>query len=198
MLRKALGRVKALSLGKKIALVTATLLTATAAASPALPAQPKDAATPAQSRVLQEVTPKTETKTLTETVSIVYQKVTTNDEGLEKGKTLLKTSGANGVRTYTYEVTFSDGVQTSKKLIKDEVTTAPISEVTHVGTKAAKPLQSCPDGTYTNTYGDEVCRPSESPTVPSGATARCRDGTYSYSQSRSGTCSHHGGVGQWL
>jgi Protein of unknown function (DUF3761) len=33
---------------------------------------------------------------------------------------------------------------------------------------------------------------------PPGATARCRDGTYSYSQHRSGTCSHHGGVARWL
>jgi Protein of unknown function (DUF3761) len=30
--------------------------------------------------------------------------------------------------------------------------------------------------------------------APPGATAQCRDGTYSYSQHRSGTCSHHGGV----
>jgi hypothetical protein len=34
--------------------------------------------------------------------------------------------------------------------------------------------------------------------APPGATARCRDGTYSYSQHRSGTCSHHGGVAAWL
>jgi hypothetical protein len=34
--------------------------------------------------------------------------------------------------------------------------------------------------------------------VPPGATAKCRDGTYSYSQHRSGTCSHHGGVAEWL
>lgn len=33
---------------------------------------------------------------------------------------------------------------------------------------------------------------------PAGATALCNDGTYSYSQHRSGTCSHHGGVAQWL
>jgi hypothetical protein len=33
---------------------------------------------------------------------------------------------------------------------------------------------------------------------PPGATARCRDGTYSFSQHRSGTCSHHGGVAVWL
>jgi hypothetical protein len=34
--------------------------------------------------------------------------------------------------------------------------------------------------------------------APPGATARCRDGTYSFSQHRSGTCSHHGGVAEWL
>ena len=34
--------------------------------------------------------------------------------------------------------------------------------------------------------------------VPAGASARCRDGTYSFSQSRQGTCSHHGGVAEWL
>jgi uncharacterized protein DUF3761 len=34
--------------------------------------------------------------------------------------------------------------------------------------------------------------------APPGATARCVDGTYSYSQHHSGTCSHHGGVAQWL
>jgi cardiolipin synthase A/B len=34
--------------------------------------------------------------------------------------------------------------------------------------------------------------------APAGATAQCRDGTYSYSQHRSGTCSDHGGVATWL
>jgi hypothetical protein len=33
---------------------------------------------------------------------------------------------------------------------------------------------------------------------PAGATAICRDRTYSYSAHRRGTCSHHGGVAQWL
>jgi uncharacterized protein DUF3761 len=35
-------------------------------------------------------------------------------------------------------------------------------------------------------------------TAPPGATARCVDGTYSFSQHHSGTCSHHGGVASWL
>lgn len=34
--------------------------------------------------------------------------------------------------------------------------------------------------------------------APAGAAARCRDGSYSFSRHRSGTCSHHGGVGTWL
>ncbi|MBA3898256.1 MAG: DUF3761 domain-containing protein [Sphingomonadaceae bacterium] len=32
---------------------------------------------------------------------------------------------------------------------------------------------------------------------PNGATAKCRDNTYSSSAHRSGTCSRHGGVAQW-
>jgi hypothetical protein len=35
-------------------------------------------------------------------------------------------------------------------------------------------------------------------TDPTGATAKCKDGTYSKSAHRSGTCSSHGGVAQWL
>jgi Protein of unknown function (DUF3761) len=34
--------------------------------------------------------------------------------------------------------------------------------------------------------------------APAGATAKCNDGTYSFSQHRRGTCSHHGGVAVWL
>ncbi|GAC1299811.1 MAG: hypothetical protein NVS9B2_05240 [Steroidobacteraceae bacterium] len=35
-------------------------------------------------------------------------------------------------------------------------------------------------------------------TDPSGATAKCKDGTYSKSQHHSGSCSKHGGVAEWL
>jgi hypothetical protein len=32
----------------------------------------------------------------------------------------------------------------------------------------------------------------------SGATAKCKDGSYSHSKTHSGTCSKHGGVAEWL
>jgi hypothetical protein len=65
-------------------------------------------------------------------------------------------------------------------------------------TTAAPAPTGCTNGTYVNTAGNTVCRPAASPSVPAGATAICGDGTYSFSQSRSGTCSHHGGVARWL
>ncbi|MFW6553239.1 DUF3761 domain-containing protein [Acinetobacter baumannii] len=51
---------------------------------------------------------------------------------------------------------------------------------------------------YTNVYGNYVPSPRKSNKPPAGATAKCRDGTWSFSQSSRGTCSHHGGVATWL
>ena len=51
---------------------------------------------------------------------------------------------------------------------------------------------------YTNSSGERVQSPTYYNSAPAGATALCRDGTYSFSRSRRGTCSHHGGVARWL
>ncbi|WP_333741649.1 DUF3761 domain-containing protein [Streptomyces sp. IBSBF 2806] len=40
-----------------------------------------------------------------------------------------------------------------------------------------------------------VCKANSS--HPRGATAKCKDGTYSYSAHFRGTCSHHRGVKYW-
>ncbi|WP_175888445.1 DUF3761 domain-containing protein [Burkholderia contaminans] len=54
--------------------------------------------------------------------------------------------------------------------------------------------------TYRNRDGDTVHAPahSKSGRVPDGASARCRDGTYSFSRHRRGTCSGHSGIAAWL
>ncbi|KDN23283.1 DUF3761 domain-containing protein [Amycolatopsis rifamycinica] len=59
---------------------------------------------------------------------------------------------------------------------------------------APKPAE-CGADYYRNSDGNCVHRPSDN---PAGATALCKDGSYSYSQHRSGTCSGHGGVRTWL
>jgi hypothetical protein len=48
---------------------------------------------------------------------------------------------------------------------------------------------------YTDSKGQKVETPDHN---SSGATALCNDGFYSHSQSRSGSCSGHGGVSKWL
>ena len=51
---------------------------------------------------------------------------------------------------------------------------------------------------YINSDGTPVHRPARGDRgEPQGDTALCRDGTYSFSQHRDGTCSHHGGVQRW-
>jgi len=51
---------------------------------------------------------------------------------------------------------------------------------------------------YTNSQKRHVPRPAHANTAPAGATAECRDGTFSFSANHRGTCSHHGGVKRWL
>lgn len=62
----------------------------------------------------------------------------------------------------------------------------------------AEETPACTNGTYVNSAGNTVCSPEHAPSPPAGATAECADGTYSFSESRSGTCTHHGGVARWL
>jgi hypothetical protein len=45
---------------------------------------------------------------------------------------------------------------------------------------------------------EEAGAPQHSVATPKNASAVCNDGAYSHSAHRSGACSHHGGVRQWL
>lgn len=65
------------------------------------------------------------------------------------------------------------------------------------GMLSAQQSDNC--GYYTNSLGHQVPRPcgnAATQAPPQGATAICRDGTFSYSEHpyAGGTCSHHGGV----
>ena len=66
--------------------------------------------------------------------------------------------------------------------------------------RSTRGASGCGDGGgYVNSRGEWVPSPCRSPGgPPAGASAQCRDGTYSFSRSRRGTCSRHGGVARWL
>lgn len=51
---------------------------------------------------------------------------------------------------------------------------------------------------YINVRGECVPFPRDFPHPPAGVNALCRDGTYSFSAHRPGSCARHGGVAQWM
>jgi hypothetical protein len=72
----------------------------------------------------------------------------------------------------------------------------------HAHSHAHRSMRSTPvyDGGsnyYTNVSGHRVHRPVFSGQAPRGASAHCADGSWSFSEHRRGTCSHHGGVAGW-
>ncbi len=75
------------------------------------------------------------TRDVEEDEPIAFTTQTQDDATMEKGTTKTVQAGKNGVRTKTYRITYEDGEQVSKTLIKNEVTTAPVEQVTRKGTK---------------------------------------------------------------
>lgn len=192
-----LGAVKiwftALSTTAKVGVVSAAMLTGGVASaainSPTAPSTPP-------SSTYTPVTCSAIVTTPVSTQAIAFGKTTVVDASTPQGKTYIKTAGVNGIKTVTYELTTytPTGCSIDTQVVKSEVVTAqPITEVTAIGSYVA-PQLTCSNGSYVNVDGNTVCSPSSS---SSGASARCGDGTYSYSQHRSGTCSHHGGVAVW-
>ena len=76
-------------------------------------------------------------------------------------------------------------------------TARPTLRPTAVPTAVPATKTSGSSGYYTNVDGQKVQSPVFSETIPDGASAKCRDGSYSFSTHRSGTCSGHGGVATW-
>lgn len=100
------------------------------------------------------------------------------------------------------ETTLEPTSQSQTQIPAGEVKGAATPEINQ--NQQAKPSNTsitapaAPNGYYENTYGNEVPRPYVAPSKPANASAQCADGTYSFSQSRRGTCSHHGGVAEWF
>ena len=72
---------------------------------------------------------------ISETEPISFSSTTVNDATMEKGQTKLLVVGKNGVRTKTYQVRRENGVEVSRVLLSNKVTTDPIAQKTAVGTK---------------------------------------------------------------
>jgi len=153
---------------------------------------------PEPAAVTQEApTPKIETKEETKTNEIVFQTENKDDSTLEKGQTKVQQEGKNGTKETKFRVTYTDGEETAREQISESIAVQPVNKIILNGTKVTVPTVSPPSksNSYTNVDGNSIESPSSN---QSGATAKCKDGSYSHSQHRSGTCSGHGGVAEWL
>lgn len=103
------------------------------------------------------VTERTVTETKKETIP--FETKTVNDDTVEYGKTVVKTKGINGEKTYTYDVTYEGEKEISRKLVKEEITKQPVTEVIANGTKI---VWSCRDVTSydRNSNNDNLCTSS--------------------------------------
>ena len=147
---------------------------------------------------VQPPAPTITTKQLTETQGIPFTTQTEDDDSLPNGQTTVVQTGQNGVSTLVYEVTYTDGKETSRKLLSQTTTTPVVAEIVHKGTHVNVSVTTNDPSAvhyYVNVDGQTVESPDANTT---GATGVCNDGTYTKAVHHQGACSHHGGVDYWL
>ena len=132
---------------------TSTTQAPTAASTPTVAT-----ATPSES---PSPTPVVTTETVTETEAIPFEKVRRDDASMDLGEEAVTTKGVDGIKTLTYEVVLTDGVETSRRLVSEEISTKPVDEVTSVGTRKPPPLPPDPEPECDPNY-EGACVPIDS------------------------------------
>lgn len=137
---------KGLSRNMKIVVVSAATLVGVGAVD-AVAGSSDSVDTVPQSNVIEKVPkPVVRIETVIETEAVPFEKTSMESNAYSQGETQVTVTGVNGVRTKTYEIIKTDGRQTGHKLLKEEVTTQPVTEVTTIGTyvkPAPVPRSNC-------------------------------------------------------
>lgn len=81
--------------------------------------------------------PAVETNTETTTKEIPFTTKYVDDDTLAKGTTKITQNGVAGIETTIYSVTYTDGKETAREVIKVEVTKKPIEQIIARGTYVA-------------------------------------------------------------
>jgi hypothetical protein len=114
-------------------------------------------------------------KDVQESETVPFEKTKRDDPNRDKGASAVTTIGVNGVRTKTYHVTYVDGKETGRTLTKNEVTKAPVAEVTSVGTRVP---YVPPAATYSAPSQQRSnCDPNYSGCVPIASDVDCAGGS---------------------
>ena len=105
----------------------------------------KDRIHPAKTKALKEgmkvIVERVETRKETQTEEIAFSVETQKSSSMYVGSSKVTREGVNGSKEVTYQITYVDGKEESRKKVKEKVTKEPVSKIVTEGTKE-KPKQS--------------------------------------------------------
>jgi hypothetical protein len=118
-------------------------------------------------------------KTETKSEAVAFKSTRHDDSTLAKGQIRVDTKGVNGERTVTYEVTYVEGKEADRKVVKNETTKEPVNEVKAVGTYVyvAPAPKSTPTPAPKPAPHPSNCNPNYSGCVPNASDVDCAGGS---------------------
>lgn len=78
-------------------------------------------------------------KTVTETEDIKYETVYKTSSSMKEGTSKVSKKGKNGQKTVKYRITYTDGKESEREVIKEKVITEPVDEIVVRGPKKKAP-----------------------------------------------------------
>ncbi|GEL46234.1 G5 domain-containing protein [Cellulomonas hominis] len=122
---------------------------------------------------------------VTTTHEVPFNATEQNDPSLYVGQSKVTTAGVPGVRTVVERVTTVDGAETGRELLSDNVTQAPVDQVTNIGTTKKPVVTQAPATSGTPAVGG-----GDAAGLNWGALAACESGGRATAVSASGK--YHG------
>jgi len=143
--------------------------TESATPTPTRSATPKSTPKPTPTATPTVKAPVVEVREEVINAPVAFGAVTANDASADLGTSWVSTTGAEGVRSSTFRVTVTDGVETGREMVADVVTTPPVDQVTTVGTKPAPVAAPAPAAS--------TCDPNYGGCVPIASDVDCAGGS---------------------
>lgn len=135
----------------------------------------------------QPVTKTTVKKTVTETKPVPFDDQKVNDPTLTAGQEAVKQTGKDGVKTVTFEVTLTNGQETARTQINEQLNTPPTPKITLVGSKTttttlapnsnSNSISPKPNPSSATTKPPGNCDPNYTPCVPIASDVDCLGGS---------------------
>ncbi|MEV6417002.1 G5 domain-containing protein [Kribbella sp. NPDC051718] len=97
---------------------------------------------------LAQPVPVVVTKSVVVVKSVAFKKKNVRDPDRPEGEKAVTTRGVKGKKELTYAVTYTDGRETGRRLVREVVTVRPVTQITSIGTKQESSGGGC-DPNYT-------------------------------------------------